>query len=86
MTNHALAAQMQQLKNQGMTQAQIARQLGCAKSYVNRLLGANCDVDQWERDRQAAIDFFRGLAPRHEYDLHALRRAELKMKYPEELI
>ncbi len=77
MTNYALSAEMQKLKGAGMSQAQIARETGYDKSYVNKLLGSNCDTEQWEQERQSHADFFSGLTPQQEYDLHAKRRKEM---------
>jgi len=86
MTNYTLAVQMQQLKDKGMTQAQIGRELGCDKGRVNRLLGPNCDTEQWEIERQAAVEFFKGLTPQQEYDQHTARRNALKQQFKDELI
>ena len=77
MTNYALSAEMQKLKDAGMSQAQIARETGYDKSYVNMLLGSNCDTKQWEQERQRHSDFFAGLTPQQEYDLHTKRRKEM---------
>lgn len=77
MTNHVLAAKAQKLKDKGMSQVQIARETGYDKSYVNMLLGSNCDTEQWEQERQSHADFFAGLTPQQEYDLHTKRRKEM---------
>ena len=74
MTNYALSAEMQKLKDAGMSQAQIARETGYDKSYVNMLLGSNCDTEQWEQERQRHADFFSGLTPQQEYDEHCKKR------------
>jgi transcriptional regulator with XRE-family HTH domain len=77
MTNYTLSAEMQKLKDAGMSQAQIARETGYDKSYVNMLLGTNCDTEQWEQDRQRHAEFFAGLTPKQEYDLYTKRRKEM---------
>ena len=77
MTNYALSEKMQKLKDAGMSQAQIARETGYDKSYVNMLLGTNCDTEQWEQERQRHAEFFAGLTPQQEYDLHTKRRKEM---------
>ena len=77
MTNCSLSAKMQKLKDAGMSQAQIAREAGYDKSYVNMLLGSNCDTEQWEQERQRHANFFAGLTPQQEYDLHTKRRKEM---------
>lgn len=77
MTNYALSAEMQKLKDAGMSQAQIARETGYDKSYVSTLLGTNCDTERWGQDRQRHADFFAGLTPQQEYDLHTKRRKEM---------
>lgn len=77
MTNYALSKKMQELKDAGMSQAQIALETGYNKSYINTLLGSNCDTEQWEKDRQRHADFFAGLTPQQEYALHTKRRKEM---------
>lgn len=71
MTNYALQSKMQELKDSGMSQSQIANELGCDKSYVNILLGPNYDLEKWESELKRHAEFFKGLSPQEEYTKHA---------------
>ena len=71
MTNYALSAEMQKLKDAGMSQSQISQETGYDKSYVNKLLGPNYDFEQWESEMKRHTEFFKGLSPREEYAKHA---------------
>lgn len=69
--------EMLELFGRGLTQSQVALSVGCSKSNVNQRLGSNCDTEQWEQERQRHANFFAGLTPQQEYDLHTKRRKEM---------
>ena len=71
MTNYTLQSKMQKLKDNGLSQSQIANSLGYDKSYVHNLLGPNYDFEQWESELKRHAEFFKGLSPREEYTKHA---------------
>ena len=68
------AVEIQKMLDKGMSRAQISREIKCSKSNVSKYVGTNCDTEQWEQDRQRHADFFAGLTPQQEYDLHTKRR------------
>ena len=71
MTNYALQSKMKELKDKGLSQSQIANELGYDKSYVHIILGPNYDFEQWESELKRHAEFFKGLSPREEYTKHA---------------
>ena len=81
MTNHVLAAKAQKLKDKGMSQVQIGRELNCHNSTICRVLGGNFDVEQWETERKAAAEFFGEMTPKQEYSEHIKRRNEAREKF-----
>ena len=83
MTNHVLAAKAQKLKDKGLSQAQIARVLIYSKSTICRLLGGNFDVEQWEAEHKAAVEFFGDMTPQQEYSEHIKKRNEARDKFGE---
>ena len=83
MTNYVLSAKINKLKDKGLSQAQIARELGCHSSTVCRHLGGNFDIEQWEAERLAAAEFFGGMTPQQEYCEHIKKRNEARDKFGE---
>lgn len=81
MTNHVLSAKIQKLKDSGMSQVQISREVGCSPSTVCILLGGNFDIEQWEAERESAVKFFGGLTPKQEYEQHIKKRNEARDKF-----
>jgi len=71
------AVEIQKMLDRGMSRAQISREIKCSKSNVSKYVGTACDTEQWEQERQRHADFFAGLTPQQEYDLHTKRRKEM---------
>ena len=76
---------IQEMKQKGMSNAQIARHFGVTNGTTVRDFGIAVDAEKWEQERQDAIKFFNGLTPQQEYDLHSKRRAELKQQFKDSL-
>lgn len=77
---------VKKLKADGLTAKQIGERMACTHTHVNMLLRGDRGCDKWEQERQDAIDFFDGLTPQQEYDLHSKRRDELKQQHEDECI
>ena len=77
---------IQEMKQKGMSNAQVARYFGVTRGTTVRDFGIAVDTEKWEQERQDAIKFFNGLTPQQEYDLHSKRRAELKQQFEDEAI
>jgi len=71
------AVEIQKMLDRGMSRAQISREIKCSKSNVSKYVGTACDTERWEQERQRHSDFFAGLTPQQEYDLHTKRRKEM---------
>ena len=67
--------------SRGMTKAQIARVMRLDGVTVHHYIGCEYDQETWEAEMKAAIEFFGGLTPKQEYDLHTERRNALKQQY-----
>ncbi len=78
MSNQGWQKRAIELRNQGVQSISlIAVAVGADKSSVLRLLGSNCNVEQWEVERIRHAEFFGKMTPAQEYANHYQRRKEL---------
>ena len=52
---------IQEMKQKGMSNAQVARYFGVTNGATVRDFGIAVDAEKWEQERQDAIKFFNGL-------------------------
>ncbi len=77
MSNQGWQERAIELRNQGVQSISlIAVAVGADKSSVLRLLGSNCDIEQWEVERIRHAEFFGKMTPAQEYAAHYDKRSK----------